>query len=381
MKYQRISADGHLDLIWLPADLFTSQASSAMKERMPFVADGPEGLRWTNRRGTVLGWINGVGASGKRHIPGLIHRADRMAEAGLYRDGDKGIRRPGTPELRARDMALDGVDAEAIYGILAIAAKHNDPEADREMLRIYNDWLNDFCSHDPDRHIGLACLPQGDVQAAADEVRRVAKMGYKGVELSLSLDMQPMWDPCWDLLWQTIDEVNLPLHFHAFPTFAQMNKYSLSGEMLIRQRFTGLAMFQMRIGSIITDLMAAAVFERFPRMRVAFGESGVGWIPYLLNRMDTSWKEQFKNTAIRRPPSEYWREHCRATFQYDEIGLKLIDEMGAESLMWGSDYPHMDGIWPDSSELIAKQCSGLPAEVTHMITCENARKFYNLPAS
>jgi predicted TIM-barrel fold metal-dependent hydrolase len=87
--------------------------------------------------------------------------------------------------------------------------------------------------------------------------------------------------------------------------------------------------------------------------------------------------------AIRREivgglPSEYWRRQCRATFQFDRIGTKLIEDMGVETLMWGSDYPHPDGIWPDSSEYIEKPFGHLPAEVTYKITCENAGKFYGL---
>ena len=85
------------------------------------------------------------------------------------------------------------------------------------MFRIYNDWLVDFCQHDPARFIGLACLPYGDIDAAVLEIRRVAKLGLRGVELSCSWDMEPMWHPVWEPLWKTIHEVNLPLHFHTFP--------------------------------------------------------------------------------------------------------------------------------------------------------------------
>ena len=85
------------------------------------------------------------------------------------------------------------------------------------MFRIYNDWLVDFCRHDPDRFIGLACLPYGDIDAAVQEVHRVAKLGLRGMELSCSWDMEPMWHPMWEPLWKAVNEVDLPLHFHTFP--------------------------------------------------------------------------------------------------------------------------------------------------------------------
>ena len=137
---------------------------------------------------------------------------------GLYSDAKQGKTRCNDPHLRLKDMERDGVDAEVIYGILGAASKLNDTEASNEMLRIYNDWLKDFCSHYPDRQIGLACLPYGDIDEAVAEVHRVAKMGLRGLELSCSWDMEPMWHPDWEPLWQAVNEVQLPLHFHTFPT-------------------------------------------------------------------------------------------------------------------------------------------------------------------
>ena len=195
MKYDVISADGHIDLIWLPTDLFTANASSQMKERMPYVVDGPKGPEWTSRNGAKFGLVNGMGSAGREYVPGIIHRSDRMASTGLYDDGKKGIRRLTEVDLRLKDQDRDGVQAEVLYGVLGSSGRLNDPEAALEMLRIYNDWLKDFCSHYPDRHIGLACLPYGDIDAAVKEIHRVAKMGIKGLELSCSWDMEPMWHP------------------------------------------------------------------------------------------------------------------------------------------------------------------------------------------
>src|SRR5712692_11973633 len=100
MHYERISADCHLDLIWLPPDLFTSEAPAHLKDRMPYVADGPDGRRWVTKTGTTFGLAGGVGASGTKHVPGKQLRVDVMASTGLYDDGKKGIRRPGDPHLR-----------------------------------------------------------------------------------------------------------------------------------------------------------------------------------------------------------------------------------------------------------------------------------------
>jgi predicted TIM-barrel fold metal-dependent hydrolase len=378
MQYKRISADCHLDLIWLPPDLFTSGASADLKDRMPYVTEGPRGKEWVASNGASFGLIAGVGSGGRAYAPGNQHRADRMNEAGLYEDGHKGIRRPGDPELRVKELDRDGVDAEVIYGVLAAAAKLNDREAGTEMLRIYNDFMREFCTHHPDRYIGLACLPFGDVEAAAAEVHRVAKMGMKGVELSCSWDMTPMWHPMWNPLWEAVNETRLPLHFHTFPAVDPKLRAGQTGDTLLALRFSSISLFQMTLGQILAALMGANVFERFPHMRVVFGESGIGWIPYVLDRMDYEYQDQYREIKFKMLPSEYWRRQCKATFQFDRVGTKLIDDMGVETLMWGSDYPHPDGVWPDSGEYIEKQFGHLPADVAHKIVCENAGKFYGL---
>ena len=378
MLYKRISADCHLDMIWLPPDLFTANAPAAQKDKMPYVADSPEGPRWVARNGATFGYVGGVGSAGSKYVPGKQLRVDVMASTGLYEDGLKGIRRPGDPHLRAKEMDRDGVDAEVIYGVLAAAAKLEDHEASVTMLQIYNTWMADFLKAYPERQIGLACLPFGDIPAAIEEVHRVAKLGYRGIELSCSWNMDPMWHPQWEPLWQAIDEVNLPLHFHTFPSVSPKLREQYTGLTQRALMYSGLCLFQLSLANILTALMGRAVFERYPRLRVVFGESGIGWIPYVLDRMDFEYEDQYKDLPLKMKPSEYWRRQCKATFQYDRIGLQLIDEMGAETLMWGSDYPHPDGIWPESEKYISEQFKELSPEVTRMITCDNAAKFYGL---
>jgi predicted TIM-barrel fold metal-dependent hydrolase len=378
MRYQRISADCHIDLPWIPPDLFTANASAALKDRMPYVKDGPDGPYWTAKNGTSFGLWGGVGPAGSKYEPGKHHRVDVMAATGLYDDGRKGIARPTDPARRAKDMDRDGVQAEVIYGILGAATRLNDHEAATEMFHIYNDWLVEFCRHDPDRFIGLACLPYGDIDAAVQEVYRVSKLGLRGMELSCSWDMEPMWHPTWEPLWRAVNDVNLPLHFHTFPALPPTVLENQKGLTRRAAFFTVVSAFQMNLVNILAAIIGAAVLERYPNVRIAFGESGIGWVPYALDRMDFEWEDRFTDLGLTMKPSDYWRRQCRATFQFDRIGTKLIDDMGVETLMWGSDYPHGDGVWPDSAKYIAEQFGHLPAEVTRKITCENAGKFYGL---
>src|SRR5262252_6807021 len=329
--YNRISADCHLDLIWLPPDLFVSEAPQHLKARMPYVADGPDGRRWVANNGAVFGLAGGVGASGTKYQPGKQLRVDVMASTGLYDDGKKGIRRPGDPHLRVKEMDRDGVDAEVIYGILAAAAKLKDIEASNEMLRIYNTWMADFCRQYPDRHIGLANLPYGDIDAAVAEVHRAAKLGFKGLELSCSWEMEPMWHHQWEPLWAAINEVGIPLHFHTFPSVSPALREKYTGLTQRALMYSGLCLFQMTLANILTALMGRAVFERYPNVKIAFGESGIGWIPYVLDRMDFEYEDQYKDLPLKLKPSEYWNValHCRRQYS---LGLSF----SGRSLYWSS---------------------------------------------
>lgn len=254
MNYRVISADCHIDLIWLPPDLFTSNARSAMKNRMPFVTDSDDGPLWVSRAGARFGLQNGMGSAGRKYVPGENHRADRMAQTGLYEDGRKGVRRVTDPHLRIKDQDLDSIQAEVRYGILGAAERLDDPDAATEMMRIYNEWLDDFCAAYPDRFAGIASIPNHDMSAAVEEVRRVTGRGVTtGLEVSATLDMKPLYDP---------------------------------------------------------------------------------------------------------------------------VGLRLIDLLGEDTIMWSSDFPHPDGVWPDSQAIIERELAAGPEATRRKLVCENAARAY-----
>src|SRR5436190_7634046 len=108
--YTRISADCHIDLPMLPPDLFTANASAVMKDRMPYVTDGPDGPYWTCKNGGSFGLLNGVGPAGQKLVPGQNYRVDVMAATGLYDDGQKVHRRPTDPGLRKKDVEGNGAN-------------------------------------------------------------------------------------------------------------------------------------------------------------------------------------------------------------------------------------------------------------------------------
>ncbi len=316
MRYEMISADCHLDLCWLPTDLFVTQASAEMRDRMPYVEDGPKGKRWLTKKGANLGLVNGMGSAGREYVPGRIHRADRMAATGLYEDGKKGIRRLSDPDLRIKDQDRDGVQAEVLYGILGATGRMNDPDATVEVMRIYNEWLADFCSTHPERYAGLASIPNNPLEAAITEIERVAKRGaLRGLDIANSPDLKPLWDPYWNPLWEVVNASGLPLHFHTVggyvpdhirkivfvgsdPSRAALPDAPAVELPVARAAFaTSITQFQVNMANILASVIFSGALERYRGLRLVLGESGIGWIPYILWRMDAEWEDQFRDLS------------------------------------------------------------------------------------
>jgi len=329
-----------------------------------------------SRNGANFGLNNGMGSAGREYVPGQIHRSDRMAEEGLYDDGKKGIPRLTDPELRVKDQDRDGIQAEVLFGILGAGQRLGDPEAASEMMRIYNDWLADFCAARPDRFAGLASIPSHDVDAAVAEIARVVRGGaLKGLEVANAHDMKPLYHPDWEPLWKAVGSSGLPLHFHTIgikrPDFESMPP--LQGRQAHAVYITG---FQLGMARILMEIIYCGVLETYPGMNVVIAESGIGWIPYLLDRMDAEWEEQYQDLTLTMKPSDYWHRQCKATYQSDKVGLRLLDVLGEDNIMWGSDFPHPDGIWPDSQAFIADELGHLPAATRDKIVCGNAARLY-----
>ncbi len=377
MQYEIISADCHIDLPWLPADLFTSQAAKKYRDRMPYVDQTDNGPQWVSRTGAQFGLQNGMGSAGRKYIPGQIHRSDRMAAQGLYSDGEKGIRRLTDPKLRIKDQDLDGVQAEVIYGVLGASMRLNDNEAATELLRIYNEWLADFCAAAPDRFAGLASIPSHDVDAAVAEIQNVAQRGVlKGIEVSNTHDMAPLFDPSWKPVWEVANEAQLPIHYH---TIGPKNDYNFDNMAALQRRqafAVHITSFQLAMSKIIMEIIYGGVLEAYPKIKVVIGESGIGWIPYILDHMDLEWEDQFKDLTLKMKPSDYWRRQCFATYQSDPIGLRLLDILGEDNVMWGSDFPHPDGVWPDSKAFIEREFEHIPKTIKQKILCDNAAELY-----
>jgi predicted TIM-barrel fold metal-dependent hydrolase len=401
MNYTFVSADCHMDLSWLPGDLFTKNAPQHLVSRVPHVIEAPTkenkyGLFnaiWV-ADGKELGVYGGTGFGFGPPERGISARTDRMWEAGYY-DGDPHVI---DPELRLKDLELDGPQAEMIYGMTGAGIKIKDPEVLTATYRIYNDWIADFCNTTPGRFYGLACISVHDPKEAASELRRAATLGpLRGVDLIASEVTHPIYtrDGYWDPLWEAVAETQMPISFHLggarLPVppppgeSTELGTLNLGRSMSqneLAYQGTWLPLGMLSGSQWLAGIIMSGVCEKIPDFRFVMGEMGGSWIPFVLGRMDHIFHERHLDEKFSPPmsllPSEYWYRQGATTFQEEpEVG-KMADLIGVNNLMWGSDYPHPDGVWPDSKSVIQKTLGNLDEESFRKITCDNAVKLYRM---
>ena len=374
-----ISADGHIDLPLLPHDLFADHAPPSMRDRMPRVIEREGGRYWIDETGAQLALVGGSGHTGQVYARGQSTRFDRMNESGFWDDCARGVYHPSDPALRIAAQDRDGIVGEVLYGVLGVANAIADQDVSAAVMQAYNEWLATFCAHDPTRLVGVACLPSKNPIAAADEIRRCGARGQQAVEVALTHDLLPLWRDEFTPIWEAANEQGSIVHLHTIGPPIDPANATTDRE---RASWLGgwLTVFQLRMIERVAELIFGGILHAYPNMRVIIGESGIGWLPYVLERMDDQWSQRFRHLELTMAPSGYWQRQMAATFQVDEAGLLLADRIGVHTLMWGNDFPHGDGVWPDSRAVIDKQFAATSASTRRCITYDNAARIYGFPA-
>lgn len=377
MDYRVISADDHIDLQWLPKDLWVKRVPAQWQERCPRVVDTPEGPYWTcdGQRWDPWGGRKGAaGAMGGRRLA--------LERGGVL---EPGVLRPTTTALRLADMDRDGVDATVMYGPI-VPLLIEDRELRKVCYRAYNDWLAEFCATAPERLIGVGLIPIDGGQNAAEEVRYLKRIGLRTGMLLAARVETPLWDESWEPLWQAAAETGVAIGFHLGGGLRSVvwsgPKATNPGNMGARVSCSPLQMDEP-----LAALIFSGALERYTGLKIVLAETGIGWLPYMLERMDDTyqkfldapefWRSQSK-LALSMPPSAYFRRQIWATFQSDHAGMRLLDVLGEDRVMWASDYPHADSTWPESRKAIDDNFRHVADSARRRILCDNARGLYGL---
>jgi predicted TIM-barrel fold metal-dependent hydrolase len=378
MANDLISCDDHMDLGQLPADLWTTRLPVALRDRAPRVEERDGQAVWICD-GKVWGsWGGKPPATGnQRPVKPLYNSFDR---AGIY---DQSERRPAVAALRLADMDRDGVKAQVIFGpIFQISTE--DPVLRAACYRVYNDWLLEFCQAAPERLIGVPMLPENPDGATAELLRLAAKGGVRQVTLMIANINPKLDDRAWEKLWTALEETGIVLSWH-ITVFTPDPKSRAAGKAA--SVFENTKFFMANFLEPFVDLFAWGILERHPKLKIVIAEGGTGWLPWLVQELDYRhwrlweamdfWADK-GGRELETKPSELFKRQIWATFQEDQAAMSLIPFFGDGHLLWASDYPHPDGVWPNSHAAIARQMADLSPEMRRKLTHDNAAALYGL---
>jgi len=381
MTDRLISGDNHIDLTYCPPDLWSSQAPAKWKLLVPRVEELEDGCHWFVDA-IDRGMWNGVGPGFLPYTKGVFAHIDEMKGVGFEWSYQRGATpRPTTPELRLADLDRDGVDKEIIYGCLMI----NDLIADGAQRAwansIYNTWAADFArASDPNRVFPLAIIPNNDPKDAAAEVRRCAKLGLRGGDLAFKRMSLPMYHKDWYALWEAAAECNFPISFHStgFKGLRTPDTPAMEKEYMVQWRLVRSALFQLDTMEVLVSLIASGACEQYPNFKFVLGESGVTWLPYVFDRLDTEYEDRARQLGFKLKPSDYFRRQGFVTYQQDQYLEPIVPLIGEDNIIWGADYPHPDCLWPNSHTILGKNLAGFSDKVRRKITHDNVARLYNL---
>jgi predicted TIM-barrel fold metal-dependent hydrolase len=377
-----ISADDHIDLRWMPKDLWTERLPPSLRTRGPRVVQTDKGECWS-WEGQVFsphGYYTAAQGSGAMWA---------IERGGVMRPGEL---RPTTAEQRLNDMDRDGANASIMYGPtdpMPIA----DPELRRRCYEAYNDWLAEFCAARPERLIGVPQLSMEDPQAARDELERLAKRGgLRHVNILASRATPPVYDEAWEPFWALAEETGIPIGFHlaVLVKKTRLDEANRSAANLVVATASRYAQEPpgMQLLEPMTGLIFSGMLDRHSNVNIVMAEAGLAWVPSMIQGLDI-WYQRTRDgrrltgdgpiALPKRLPSEYFHRQIWISFVDDPLGVKMVGSvLDLDKVMFGSDYPHPASTWPDSQKVLEESRKSLSPEAWRKVFGGNARALFHI---
>ena len=359
-----ISADSHVQE---PPELY-ERIPKALRHRAPRVVerDGARYLVVDGRRPRRLDVADA-----------RVTDDDRNRE---FRDDPSGGR---DIDRRLADLARDGVSAEVIYPNQSLGLFMSPaPDYQLAVAKAWNDWASEHFGPHRDRFAPVAMTPVHDIGEAVAEAERAAKLGYRSIKVPITNRAQPYNQPEYEPLWSAIEDTGMVLAFHAFTNSEDTYPEDWGEEEGIGGALDFMAMRMADGLNPVSQLISGGVCERHPNLDFVVVECGAGWLAWLLYVLDeqVEKKHMWIRPRLALKPSEYFARQGFITFTDDPVGLRNLEFTGADSMLWGSDYPHDEGSFPHSREVIARTFDGLSDDDREKIVFGNAARIYGLGA-
>ncbi|MEE2688042.1 MAG: amidohydrolase family protein [Pseudomonadota bacterium] len=370
--YKVVDADGH---ILEPLSLWDDYIDPAFWDRRPQLVIDDNGAERISVEGLLLGNPRGIGSLGSIGV----RQGDVSVDTLKYEEGRRG---GFDPHVRIVDMDADGIDAAFLYPSLGLfTGAVEDPDLSAAMSRAYNRWLADYCKPYPNRLFGVAMLPMQSVENAMAEMRFVREtLGMRSGFLRPNPyhGKKMLSDPMYEPFWSLAEALDFSIGFHEGSTNAMPTVGVDRFENDRAARHMVSHTMEMMLAAL--SVIWGGVVDRHPKLRIAFLESGGGWIAPWLDRMDRHFDDKgFSETAPSMRPSELFERNCWISFEPVEnsIGV-LADYIGPHKVMWATDYPHQDGFFPGAPEMLRNRLASISKESADQVMAGGALGFYGV---
>ncbi len=375
-----IDADSH---ITEPADVWTSRAPAKYRNLVPRVV----------RQGSTEMWVlqdkplTPVGVTAPAGWPGFPPE---------FPPGFADIH-PGAYDAQQRLKYMDeaGIWAQVLYPNVGGFGSQNFLALEDDVLKLlcvtsYNDFLLEWASRDPRRLLPVVAVPFWDIDVAVKEIERCVSLGARGI--LFTGEPQRFGHPVignhhWDPLWEIATAAGLPVHFHignagdTLEEAAGQDRYASHG-VSASHAFTGVSLF-MKNGVQTCDLITSTVLNRYPDVKFVSVESGMGWLPFMLEATDYSWLGSFRPGRERRPedilPSELFRRGVYVTYWFESLAPKhFIDIIPVDNVLFETDFPHTTCLFGNIQETIQGGLGHVKESVRRRILWDNAAQLYRI---
>jgi predicted TIM-barrel fold metal-dependent hydrolase len=295
--------------------------------------------------------------------------------------------RPGCYDVTARlaDMDAGHVEASLCFPTMPRFCGQTFAEAaDKELalacVRAYNDFMvEEWSGQSGGRLIPLCLVPLWDAELAAAEVRRNAGRGVRAVafsEIPYHLGLPSIHSGYWDPLWRACAETGTSVNMH-IGSSSKMPSSSPDAPNGV-----GVVLTFANSATSLVDFLFSGVLVRFPELRLAYSEGQIGWLPYVIERIDDVWEQHRAWAGLKdlvpEPPSTYYYRQVYGCFFRDRHGAQSLDVIGEDNVLFEVDYPHTDSTWPHTKKIAEHDFAGLSPLVVHKIVRGNAIKLYQL---
>lgn len=372
-----ISVDDH---IIEPPDVWQSRLPAKHREAGPRIVGDEHGTQRWLYEGEVAATADG--ATGLSALAG-IEMSERTRDPGRFENMRAGCY---DPHERLRDMDDDGVFAQVCFPNFSRFAgtrflRGSDLELGLACVRAYNDYvLEEWRGADPDRLVPLMILPLWDQDLCVAEIERTAALGARGLTFPDNpalLSLPAFGDTAWSPVFDAAIDAELPLCLH-FGSSGVVPALAPGGPPAATSAVMGPTLYHS-----MADLVFSDALHDHPDLRIVYAEGGIGWFPYAIQRLDQVWSQyrHYKVEPRINPdvaPSELIRRNIYGCFIDDELGIELRERIGVDRLLFESDYPHSDSIWPNTRAVATRLMADVPdAEVNRMV-CSNAAELFRI---